>query len=123
MNAFNKLIGLTFFALVAVTAVIAAFWPTLNVYSAAGGMLLMALNAWAAVAVLRLRTGLEPIKLILLSALTRLSLLAFVMLGVIAVLGHGPALYSFVFSAMAGFVVFQALEAHHVVRHPELLTP
>jgi hypothetical protein len=122
LNAFNKNLGLTALALLAVTAAIAVFWPALNIWAGGAGVLLMALNAWAAVGVLRLRTGLEPVKLILLSMLTRLSLVLVVMLIVISAVNHGPTLYSFVFSAMAGYVVFQALEIHHVVRHPELLT-
>ncbi len=121
MNAFTKTLGLAAFALCAGTLLLATFWPSLHAGFSAAGILLMAANAFAAVGILKLRLGIEPIQLIMLSMFARLSFLAIVMLVVIRLVTHGPALYSFVFSAMAGYVVFQAFEIRHIVRNPGLL--
>lgn len=121
MDAFTKTLGFAALALCAATVLAAAFWPSLHAGFAAAGILLMAANAFAAVRILRLRLGMEPVQLILLSMLVRLGVLAAIMLGVIALVSHGPALYSFVFSAMAGYVVFQAFEIRYIVRNPGLL--
>ena len=121
MNAFLKTLGLSTLALFAATALISAFWSSLHLLSGWAGFLLMALNTLAAVAILRLRTTLEPISLILTSMGVRMLLVVAVMLTVIAFAPHGPALYSFIFSAMAGFVVYQAVEIRHILRNPGML--
>lgn len=108
-------------ALCSATAVLSIYWPKLHAGFGAAGIALMAVNAFAAVAILKLRLGIDPIRLILLSMMTRLGLVAAVMLLVIQLVKHGPSLYSFVFSAMAGYVVFQAVEIRHIVRNPGLL--
>jgi hypothetical protein len=118
---FLKTLGLVTLALCAGAALLAAFWPALHAGFGVAGVLLMAANALAAIGILRLRTGMEPVKLIMMSMLVRLGVLAAIMLSVIALVPHGPALYSFVFSAMAGYVVFQAVEVRHLSRNPELL--
>jgi hypothetical protein len=81
----------------------------------------MAVNAFAAIAILKLRLGIDPIRLIMMSMMARLGMVTAAMLLVIAIVDRGPALYSFVFSAMAGFVVFQAVEVRHIVRNPGLI--
>lgn len=81
----------------------------------------MAVNTYAAVALLRLRRVIDPIRLILTSMLVRSLVMVAVMLLVIQTVSHGPALYSFIFSAMAGYVVYQAVEIRHILRTPELL--
>jgi hypothetical protein len=121
VHEFNKNLGLATLALCLGTALLSYFWPALHAGFGAAGIVLMALNTFAAIAILRMRLGIDPIRLILLSMLTRLGLVAATMLLVIQLVSHGPAVYSFVFSAMAGFVVFQAVELRHIVRNPGLL--
>lgn len=121
MNDYLKALGLATAVLFVATAVASAFWSPLRTVPALGGILLMGLNAWAAIAILRLPTGIEPIRLILTSMLARLGVVAAVMLLVISVTTHGPVLYSFIFAAMASYLVYQAVEIRHVLRHPELL--
>jgi hypothetical protein len=123
LNNFTKTLGLVTLALCFGTALLSYFWPALHAGFGAAGIGLMAVNAFAAVALLKLRRSIEPIRLVLLSMLARLSVVAAVMLLMIQIVPHGPSLYSFVFSAMAGFVVFQALEIRHLVRNPGLLAP
>ena len=125
MNAFSKTLGLATLALCAIAVFASVLWPSTWPPFHAGfgvaGILLMAANTYAAIAILKIRTGMEPVQLIMLSMLIRLGLVAAVMLAVIQFVSHGPALYTFVFSAMFGFLVFQAVEIRHVIRHPELL--
>jgi hypothetical protein len=121
LNEFIKILGLATLALCLGTALLSYFWPALHVGFGAAGIALMAVNAFAAVAILKLKLGIEPVRLIMLSMLTRFGLVAATMLLVIQLVEHGPALYSFVFSAMAGFVVFQAVEIRHIVRNPGLI--
>lgn len=121
MNAFNKTLGLATLALCSGTAVLSYLWPSLHVGFGVAGIALMALNAFAAIAILKLRLGIEPIRLVMMSMLARMGVVAAAMLLVIALVDRGPALYSFVFSAMVGFVVFQAVEVRHIVRNPGLI--
>jgi hypothetical protein len=121
LNEFTKTLGLATAALCLGTALLSHFWPVLHAGFGAAGIALMAVNAFAAVAILKLRLGIDPVRLIMLSMLARMGIVAATMLLVIQLVTHGPALYSFVFSAMAGFVVFQAVEIRHVVRNPGLL--
>ena len=121
MNAFLKTLGLATLALFAASALLSVFWSSLNLISGWAGFLLMALNAFAAVALLRLRRYIEPTRLIMTSMLVRTLLMVAVMLVVILTVSHGPALYSFIFSAMAGYVVYQAVEIRHIMRTPGLL--
>ncbi len=121
MTAFTKTLGLATLALCAGVVVLASFWNSLHPVAAVAGVLLMAANALAAVGALKLRFGMDPVRLVLVSMLARLVVVAGVMLVVIRLVAAGPALYSFVFAAMAAYAVFQAVEIRHVVRHPELL--
>jgi hypothetical protein len=121
LNAFLKTLGLVTLALFAASALLSVFWPSLRLFAGWAGFALMGLNAFAAIALLRLRRYIEPLRLILTSMLVRLLLVVAVMLAVIQTVSHGPALYSFIFSAMAGFVVYQAVEIRHILRTPELL--
>ncbi len=78
---------------------------------------LMAINALAAVGVLHLHLGWEPVRVILASMAARLLALG-ALLAVAAAVFHperAQAL-SFVFSAMAAYVAFQILEIRHVSR-------
>jgi hypothetical protein len=118
---FLKTLGLATATLCAATALLAVFWPALHAGFGSAGVLLMAANALAAIGILRLRTGMEPVQLIMLSMLVRLGLIAAVMLAVIQFVAHGPALYSFVFSALGGYVIFQIVEIRHIIRNPGLL--
>src|SRR5690606_20462109 len=120
---FNKTLGLTTLVLCFGTAILSYFWPVLHMGFGIARIVLMAVNAFAAIAILKLRLGIEPIRLILAAMLARLGVVAAVILLVIAVVGRGPAIYSFVFSAMAGFVVFQAVEVRYIVRNPGLTAP
>jgi hypothetical protein len=120
-SKFLKTLGLATLALCAIAALTAAFWPALHAGFGIAGVLLMAANALAAVGILRLRTGIEPAKLILVSMVVRLALLAAIMFAVIRSVSDTPALYSFVFSAMAGYAVFQGVEVRHLMRNPGLL--
>jgi hypothetical protein len=52
--------------------------------------------------------------------LLRLVLVSAVMFCVIRLVEAGPALYSFVFSALGAYVVFQAVEVRHLMRNPEV---
>lgn len=121
MNAFSKSLSVAALALLGASGVLAFFWPSLHLVYGWSGVLLMALNAWAAIAVLRLRHRMEPTKLILTSMLTRMFAVVAIMLTVILLTSQADRLYSFVFCAMAGFVVFQALEIRHILRNPELV--
>jgi hypothetical protein len=121
LNDFLKTLGLATFALFAASAILSVFWPSLHLFSGWAGFLLMAVNTYAAVALLRLRRVIDPIRLILTSMLVRSLVVVAVMLLVIQTVSHGPALYSFIFSAMAGYVVYQAVEIRHIMRTPELL--
>ena len=121
MNSFLKTLGLATLALFAASALLSVFWSSLNLFSGWAGFLLMGVNAFAAIALLRLRRYIEPTRLILTSMLVRFLIVVAVMLVVIQTVTHGPALYSFIFSAMAGFVVYQAVEIRHIMRTPELL--
>jgi hypothetical protein len=121
LKSFLKTLGLATLALFAASAVLSVFWPSLRLLPGWAGFLLMAVNAFAAVELLRLRRYIEPTRLIMTSMLVRTLLLATVMLLVILFVPHGPALYSFIFSAMAGYVVYQAVEIRHIMRTPDLL--
>jgi hypothetical protein len=125
LNAFSKTLGLATVALCVAMFLLATLWPAswapLHAGFAASGILLMAFNAFVAIGILRLRTGMEPVQLIMLSMLVRLGLIAAVMLAVIQFVAHGPALYSFVFSALGGYVIFQIVEIRHIIRNPGLL--
>jgi hypothetical protein len=119
---FAKTLGLSTLALCAGLAVVASFWDALRPVAAAGGVLLMALNAFAALAALKLPFRNDPVQRIFVSMLARLALVAAVMLLVIRLIEAGPALYSFVFSSMAAYVVFQVVEIRHIMRNPALLS-
>ena len=121
LNVFLKTLGLATLALFAASALLSVFWPALHLFSVWMGFLLMAVNAYAAIALLRLRRYVEPTRLILTSMLVRTLLMVAVMLVVIQTVSRGPAMYSFIFSAMAGYVVYQAVEIRHIMRTPGLL--
>jgi hypothetical protein len=121
LNAFSKSLTVATLLLLGVSGVLAFFWPSLHLVYGWAGFLLMALNAWAAIAILRLRDRVEPTKLILTSMLTRMFAVVAIMLAVIFATSQADRLYSFVFCAMAGFVVFQAIEIRHILRNPELV--
>lgn len=121
MHNFNKTLGFATAALCFGTALLSYFWPVLHAGFGVAGIVLMALNAFAAIAILKLKLGIDPIRLMLMSMLARMGMVTAAMLLVIALVDRGPALYSFVFSAMAGFVVFQAVEVRHIVRNPGLI--
>ena len=121
LNSFLKTLGLATLALFTASALLSVFWSSLNLFSGWAGFLLMAVNAYAAIALLRLRRYIEPVRLIMTSMLVRTLLMVAVMLVVIQTVAHGPALYSFIFSAMAGYVVYQAVEIRHLIRTPGLL--
>ena len=121
LNVFLKTLGLATLALFAASALLSVFWPALHLFSVWMGFLLMAVNAYAAIALLRLRRYVEPTRLILTSMLVRTLLMVAVMLVVIQTVSRGPAMYSFIFSAMAGYVVYQAVEIRHIIRTPGLL--
>jgi hypothetical protein len=108
-------------ALFGATAVLSWFWPAMHLLFAWAGLTLMAVNAFAAIWVLGVRTSMEPIRLIFMSMSARLLILAAIMLLVIRGVGHGPALYSFVFTAMAAYLVFQVVEIRHILRNPGLM--
>jgi hypothetical protein len=121
LNSFNKTLGLTTLVLCVGTVILSYFWPALHAGFGIAGIALMALNAFAAIAILKLKLGMEPIRLVLTSMVARLGVVAAAILLVIALVERGPALYSFVLSAMAGFVVFQAVEVRHIIRNPGLI--
>ena len=121
LNAFLKTLGLATLALFAASALLSVFWSSLHLYSGWAGFILMAVNAYAAIALLRLRRYIEPTRLIVTSMLVRTLLMVAVMLVVIQTVSRGPAMYSFIFSAMAGYVVYQAVEIRHIIRTPGLL--
>jgi hypothetical protein len=117
---FAKTLGIATLALCAGLAVTAVFWAGLHAGAAAAGVVLMALNALAAVGVLKLPLRNDPAQRILISMLLRLVLVSAVMFCVIRLVEAGPALYSFVFSALGAYVVFQAVEVRHLMRNPEV---
>jgi len=121
LNAFSKSLSVATLILLGATGILAFYWSSLHLVYGWAGVLLMAVNAYAAIAVLRLRAHVEPTKLILSSMVIRMFAVMAVMLAVIALTSQVDRLYSFVFCALAGFVVYQALEIRHILRHPELV--
>ena len=119
-TTFAKTLTFATLALCAALAVIAVFWDGLHPVSASAGVLLMSLNALAAVGVLKLPLRNDPVQRIFLSLLLRLTLVSAIMLLVIRLATPGAALYSFVFSALGAYVVFQAVEIRHLMRNPEV---
>jgi hypothetical protein len=64
----------------------------------------------------------EPVRVILLSMAARLPATGVVMVAAILILKPEPAsTYSFLFAALAGYLVFQVTEIRHVIRHPEMM--
>jgi hypothetical protein len=123
LNAFSKFSKSLAIATVALCAAVllVSAWAPVEPAWAVAGVLLMALNTLGALGVLRLRLGVEPIHMILVSMLARLVIVAGVMLVVIRLVSHTPSLYSFVFSALGSYLVFQAVEIRHVLRNPGML--
>jgi hypothetical protein len=117
-TAFVKTLGLSTLALCAGLVLLAAFWTGLHAAAAVAGVVLMALNAFAAVGVLKLPFRNDPVQRIFISMILRLVLISGIMLLVIRFMEPGPALYSFVFSALGAYVVFQAVEVRHLMRNP-----
>lgn len=81
------------------------------------GLILMGLNALCAVAFLHFLGKADFIRLSLLSMMARLFTLAIIMIVALRVFKPTqPEAFSFVFTAMAGYVVFQALEIRYFMR-------
>lgn len=84
---------------------------------ALAGLILMTLNALSAVAILHLPGQRDLIRTSLTSMVTRLLTLGAIMLAGMQFLKPTQAeAFSFVFTAMAGFVAFQVLEIRHFIR-------
>ncbi len=112
---------MTTLALFGAAAILSGFWPEMHLFYAWAGLALMAVNAFAAIWILGLRSQMDPIRLIFISMMARLLFLAAIMLLVIRGLGHGPSLYSFVFTGMAGYLIYQVVEIRHILRNPGLM--
>ncbi len=111
----SLLAGLALLGIVA--AGVSRLLPLYHLPHGLAGLILMALNAATAVAILHFLGKRNFIQLSLISLVTRLFSLAIVM--VIALRAFRPSqseAFSFVFSAMAGYIVFQALEIRYFVR-------
>lgn len=81
------------------------------------GLVLMGLNAFAAVAFLQFVGKTNFIRTSLLSMVARLFTLAIIMVVALRVFKPTQAeAFSFVFTAMAGYVFFQTLEIRHFIR-------
>lgn len=86
------------------------------------GWALMAGNTYLAVAMLHRFQTREPLQVYLLSMAGRLVLVGAVVLAWNFMAQPSAAeAYSFLFSAMIGFIVFQALEVKHLIKHQAAL--
>ena len=117
MTAFIKSLLAGFVLLGAAAAGIARLLPIYHLPHGLAGLFLMALNAAAAVAILHFLGKRNFIQLSLISLVTRLFSLAIIMVFALRTLKPTqPEAFSFVFSAMAGYIVFQALEIRYFIR-------
>ena len=115
MKVFIKSLLVIFVLLGAAVTGLSRFVPGYHLTPALVALGLMALNALAAIAVLHL-PGRDPIRTPLISMTARLIFLGGIMLAGMKILRPSqPEAFSFVFTAMAGFIAFQALEIRHVM--------
>ena len=117
MTAFIKPLLLIFAGLGIIVVGLSRLLPNYHLSPALAGLTLMALNALAAVAILHLPGQKDPIRTTVTSLTTRLLALGAIMLAGMQFLKPTQAeAFSFVFTAMAGYVAFQALEIRHFIR-------
>ena len=117
MTAFIKPLLLIFAILGLVAVGISRVLPNYHLSPALAGLTLMALNALAAVAILHLPGKKDLIRTSMTSMVTRLLAMGAIMLAGMQFLKPTQAeAFSFVFTAMAGYVAFQALEIRHFIR-------
>jgi hypothetical protein len=89
---------------------------------AAMAILLMGMNAIGAVGPLHWWRNQNPIRTYMLSLLIRMVAIGAFTIALVLQSGFSAAdAFSFVFTAMAGFVVFTSFEIHHLVRHQDIL--
>ena len=116
MTAFIKSLAAGFVFLGFAVYALSRFLPDYHFPQALAGLALMALNTLAAVIILSFPGG-NPVRTALISMLTRLMAMGGIMLTGMRVLKPTqPEAFSFVFTAMAGFIAFQTLEIRHLVR-------
>lgn len=116
MKAFIKSLLVISSFLGVVAAGLSRLLPNYHLTPALAGLGLMALNALAAVLILNL-PGRDGIRTPILSMAMRLFFLGGIMLlGMLTLKLTQSEALSFVFSAMAGYIVFQALEIRCLVR-------
>ena len=99
-----------------VAAGVSRLLPNYHLTPALAGLGLMALNALAAVSILHLPGKKDLIRTSMTSMVVRLLALGAIMLAGMQFFKPAQAeAFSFVFTAMAGYVAFQALEIHHFI--------
>ncbi len=91
--------------------------PSYRLVPGVAGLCLMALNAFAAIAVLHMPGQRDILRTSITSMATRLLALAAIMIAAMQIFKPTqPEAFSFVFTAMAGYVAFQTLEIRHFIR-------
>ncbi len=115
MTAFIKSLAVGFAILGFAAAGLSKLLPDYHLPEAMAGLGLMALNALAAMIILNL-PGRHPVRTSMLSMAIRLTALGGIMLvGMRMLKPTQPEAFSFVFTAMAGYIAFQTLEIRHVM--------
>ena len=117
MTTFIKSLVAVFFFLGILVFGLSKLLPHYHLWQGLAGLILMALNALAAVAFLHFLGKTDFIRMSLLSMVARLFTLAILL--VIALRAFKPTqseAFSFVFTAMAGYIVFQAVEIRYFMR-------
>ena len=121
MTTFIKSLLIGFVLLGAVAAGVSRMLPLYHLSHGIAGLFLMALNATAAVLLLHFLGKRNFIQVSLISMVARLLSLALIMVAALRIFRPTqPEAFSFVFSAMAGYIVFQALEIRYFVRQGAL---
>ncbi len=117
-DAFIKSLGISFAVLVGVVVVLSRLLPNYSLPPALAGLVLMAFNALAAVAFFNLLIGKgNLVRASLTSMVVRFTMLAGMMIAGLEVFRPSHMqLLSFLCTAFAGYVAFQALEIRHFVR-------
>ena len=104
------------------TQVFASVFPLLRLDMALMAIALMGLNAVAAVAPLYWFANQNPIRIYMTSMLVRMAVVGGVTLSLVLSRQFGMSeAFTFVFSAMLGFVAFTAIEVRHLIRHQSTL--
>jgi len=118
MATFIKSLAISFVILGGVVVVLSRLLPNYSLSPALAGLILMAFNALAAVTFFNLLIGRGNLMRASLTSMTvRFTILAGVMIAGLQVFRPNHAeLFSFIITAFAGYLAFQALEIRYFMR-------